>query len=568
MSLPAPTGSPYRIGFVCLGNICRSPMADVVLSHLVDDAGLAARVSVASCGTGDWHVGQPMDTRAATELLSEGYDASAHRAKQFDPGWLDLDLLLAMDRKNLADISHGRGSGDRIRLFRSFDPLADPEDPDDLDVPDPYYGNDDGFAEVLAIIERTCRRILTELADPRPLSQNACKSGLWTLIKPCTASSASTTPRHNVSPGENPTPRTDEFSGLDVSVLVYRVVTRRSRHDAAEAARRSAGPDAEDFPGVADQYRRELTAHCYRMTGSVYDAEDMVQETYLRAWKAYDDFEGRSSVRTWLYRIATNVCLTNLENKGRRPLPTGLGMPGAQARDELVEATEVPWLQPVPDVMVDVANVDPALVVGNRDAIRLAFVAALQHLPPRQRAVLVLRDVLRWSAKETAAALETSVAAVNSALQRAHAQLAEKQLTQGTVEDDLTPEHEVMLERYVQAFWAKDVNALVTMLAHDAVWEMPPFTAWYTGAQNIADLIDHNCPGGAHDMPMIRTSANGQPAFGLYMRQPEGHFEPFQLQVLQLLDGRVTHVVAFFERELFETFGLPTSLPASYTQTA
>ncbi len=235
-------------------------------------------------------------------------------------------------------------------------------------------------------------------------------------------------------------------------------------------------PDAEDFPGVADQYRRELTAHCYRMTGSVYDAEDMVQETYLRAWKAYDDFEGRSSVRTWLYRIATNVCLTNLENKGRRPLPTGLGMPGAQARDELVEATEVPWLQPVPDVMVDVANIDPALVVGNRDAIRLAFVAALQHLPPRQRAVLVLRDVLRWSAKETAAALETSVAAVNSALQRAHAQLAEKQLTQGTVEDDLTPEHEMMLERYVQAFWAKDVNALVTMLAHDAVWEMPPFT--------------------------------------------------------------------------------------------
>jgi len=228
----------------------------------------------------------------------------------------------------------------------------------------------------------------------------------------------------------------------------------------------------------------------------------------------------------------------------------------------------VPWLQPVPDVMVDVANIDPALVVGNRDAIRLAFVAALQHLPPRQRAVLVLRDVLRWSAKETAAALETSVAAVNSALQRAHAQLAEKQLTQGTVEDDLTPEHEVMLERYVQAFWAKDVNALVTMLAHDAVWEMPPFTAWYTGAQNIADLIEHNCPGGSHDMPMIRTSANGQPAFGLYMRQPEGHFEPFQLQVLQLLDGRVTHVVAFFEHELFETFGLPTSLPASYAHTA
>jgi len=325
-------------------------------------------------------------------------------------------------------------------------------------------------------------------------------------------------------------------------------------------------PAPADFPQVADQYRRELTAHCYRMTGSVYDAEDMVQETYLRAWRAYDDFEGRSSVRTWLYRIATNVCLTNLENKGRRPLPTGLGMPGAQAHDELVEATEVPWLEPVPDVMVDVANIDPAQVVGNRDSIRLAFVAALQHLPARQRAVLILRDVLRWSAKETATALETTAAAVNSALQRAHAQLAEKQLTQGTVEDDLTPELESMLDRYVQAFWDKDVNALVTMLAQDAIWEMPPFTAWYSGAQNIVELIDHNCPGGAHDMPMIRTSANGQPAFALYMRQPEGHFEPFHLQVLQLVDGRVQHVTAFFETELFARFGLPTSLPAAYAQ--
>ena len=225
----------------------------------------------------------------------------------------------------------------------------------------------------------------------------------------------------------------------------------------------------------------------------------------------------------------------------------------------------MPWLEPVPDVMVDVANVDPAHVVGNRDSIRLAFVAALQHLPPRQRAVLVLRDVLRWSAKETATALDTTVAAVNSALQRAHAQLAEKQLSQGTVEDDLTPDLEAMLDRYVQAFWDKDVNALVTMLAQDAVWEMPPFTGWYTGVQNVAALIDHRCPGGPKDMPMIRTSANGQPAFGLYMRQPDGHFEPFHLQVLQLVNGRVQHVSAFFETELFETFGLPASLPASYS---
>jgi RNA polymerase sigma-70 factor (ECF subfamily) len=323
------------------------------------------------------------------------------------------------------------------------------------------------------------------------------------------------------------------------------------------------------FQQVADEYRRELTAHCYRMTGSVYDAEDMVQETLLRAWRAYDDFEGRSSVRTWLYRIATNVCLTNLGSRGRRPMPTGLGMPGSRAGDELVRGTEVPWLEPVPDTLLDhstdTANVDPAHVVGNRDAIRLAFVAALQHLPPRQRAVLIMRDVLRWSARETAEALDTTVAAVNSALQRAHAQLAEKQLTEGSVEDDLTPEHEAMLERYVRAFWEKDVNALATMLAHDAVWEMPPFTGWYQGAENIAALIDTQCPGQRNDMPMIRTHANGQPAYGLYMRQPSGEFLPFQLQVLTLVDGKVQHVAAFFSEGLFETFGLPASLPASYS---
>lgn len=320
----------------------------------------------------------------------------------------------------------------------------------------------------------------------------------------------------------------------------------------------------DDFPQLAEDYRRELIAHCYRMTGSVSDAEDMVQETYLRAWRAFEDFEGRSSIRTWLHRIATNVCLTNLEAKSRRPMPTGLGLPGAQAGDELVEASEVPWLEPVPDVMVDVANIDPAQVVGNRDAIRLAFVAALQHLPPRQRAVLILRDVLRWSAKETAGALDTSVPAVNSALQRAHAQLAEKQLSEGTVEDQLAPEHEAMLERYVRAFWDKDVNALVSMLAHDAVWEMPPFIGWYAGAENIAELIDTQCPGRTHDMPMLRTQANGQPAYGLYMRRPEGHFTPFQLQVISVVEGKVQHVAAFFWPGLFERFGLPASLPASY----
>ncbi len=164
MTLPAPTGTPYRIAFVCLGNICRSPMADVILTRLVDDAGLARKVEVSSSGTGTWHLGEPMDPRAAVQLLAEGYDASAHRAKSFEPSWLDQDLVLAMDAKNLADITEGRGASDRVRMFRSFDPVvAESDDPDDLDVPDPFYGGDEGFVEVLHLVERTCRRLLTEI---------------------------------------------------------------------------------------------------------------------------------------------------------------------------------------------------------------------------------------------------------------------------------------------------------------------------------------------------------------------------------------------------------------------
>jgi len=316
-------------------------------------------------------------------------------------------------------------------------------------------------------------------------------------------------------------------------------------------------PTATEFPVEADCYRRELFAHCYRMTGSVHDAEDLVQETYLRAWRAYGAFEGRSSVRTWLYRIATNVCLSALEGRDRRPLPTGLGAPGSTAGDPLDERGEVPWLQPVPDALV----ADPAAVVSDRDSIRLAFVAALQHLPARQRAILILRDVLRWRAGEVAEALETTTAAVNSGLQRAHATLAKARLSQDAVGEP-TPEQREMLDRYVQAFWDKDVEAIVAMLTRDAIWEMPPFAGWYSGSTNIGRLIDTQCPGGVHDMPMVATSANGQPAFGLYMRTEAGHFEPFHLQVLTLSGGGVRHVAAFFEPTLFAAFGLPERLPA------
>jgi RNA polymerase sigma-70 factor (ECF subfamily) len=316
-------------------------------------------------------------------------------------------------------------------------------------------------------------------------------------------------------------------------------------------------PEAE-FPRAADQYRRELLAHCYRMTGSVHDAEDLVQETYLRAWRAYDRFEGRSSVRTWLYRIATNVCLTALEGRDRRPLPTGLGAPSSDAGQPVEVDGEVPWLEPVPDSLL---TGDPATLVSDRDTIRLAFVAAIQHLPPRQRAVLILRDVLRWRAAEVAEALESTTASVNSALQRAHATMEKAQLSADTVAEP-TPEQREMLDRYVQAFWEKDIAAIVSMLTRDAVWEMPPYTGWYQGAEMIGRLIDSQCPGQRHDMVMVPTRANGQPAFGLYMRTDDGSFVPFHLQVLTIGPDGVQHVGAFFGAEVFETFGLPAVLSA------
>jgi RNA polymerase sigma-70 factor (ECF subfamily) len=323
-------------------------------------------------------------------------------------------------------------------------------------------------------------------------------------------------------------------------------------------------PPAADFPQVTDPYRRELLAHCYRMTGSSHDAEDLVQETYLRAWRAYHGFEGRSSVRTWLYRIATNVCLTALEGRQRRPLPTGLGTTSSEAGDPLETDGEILWLEPVPDGAVGMGpSVDPAAVVADRDTIRLAFVAALQHLPARQRAVLILRDVLRWRAAEVAEALETTTASVNSALQRAHATLAKADLSEDAVGEP-TPDQKEMLDRYVQAFWDKDIEAIVSMLTADAVWEMPPFTGWYQGRDTIGRLIDTQCPGGRHDMRMVPTRANGQPAFGLYMRTPEGDFCPFHLQVLTIGADGVRHVGAFFDESLFALFGLPERLPADY----
>ncbi|TYL55537.1 sigma-70 family RNA polymerase sigma factor [Nocardioides sp. BGMRC 2183] len=332
-----------------------------------------------------------------------------------------------------------------------------------------------------------------------------------------------------------------------------------TEQDVATTETSSVSAELADFDTLTGRYQRELMAHCYRMSGSVHEAEDLVQETLLRAWKSSAKFQGRSSVRTWLYKIATNVCLTNLEGRPRRPLPAGLGTTDSVVSEALETDHEVPWLEPVPDAAVEVAE---------RDTIRLAFVAALQHLPARQRAVLILRDVLRWSAAETATALDTTTAAVNSALQRAHATMGERQLTPETVQADLDPAQQQMLDAYLKAFWAKDIETIVGLLTYDATWDMPPFLNWYAGASTIGDLIATKCPGGVNDMPMLPVWANGQPAFGLYMRQPDGHFTPFQFQVLQMVgdsaNPRVRHVTAFFGDHIFTQFGLPESLPADF----
>ncbi|MQA80530.1 MAG: sigma-70 family RNA polymerase sigma factor [Streptosporangiales bacterium] len=321
----------------------------------------------------------------------------------------------------------------------------------------------------------------------------------------------------------------------------------------------------EDFLRETDTYRRELLAHCYRMVGSVHDAEDLVQETYLRAWRARDKFEGRSSLRTWLHRIATRTCLTALDGRARRPMPTGLGEPGSDASDELVARHEVPWLEPVPDALLGSDHDDPATVVTSRSSIRLAFVAALQHLPPRQRAVLILRDVLQWRAAEVAEALETTTAAVNSILQRARATLDQVTPSEDDVVEPTSADQRALLEKYVRVFEQKDIPGIVELFTSEAIWEMPPFIGWYQGPENIGRLIDTQCPAdGPSSMRLIPTSANGQPAFGVYLRERDGDdYQQFNLHVLTIAEGRVAHVGAFFGAEMFRKFGLPESIPAA-----
>ena len=308
-----------------------------------------------------------------------------------------------------------------------------------------------------------------------------------------------------------------------------------------------------------EQHRTELTAYCYRMLGSA-DAEDAVQETFIRAWRAYDRFEGRAQVRSWLYKIATNVCLDQLESRKRRARPMDLGPAGEPVAENLNALPEVTWIEPIPEGRV-VPEADPAEVAQARETIKLAFVAALQHLPPRQRAVLILCEVLRWKASEVAELLETSVASVTSALQRARATLEAADAAHGQTE--LGEDDQELLARYVKAFEAYDMDALTALIHEDATQSMPPFDLWLRGREDIFTWWwgpGIGCKG-SRVVPTI--AANGSPAFGQYKPAEGGGYEPWALQVLELREGKIVELTFFLDTErVFPLFGLPLRLDA------
>jgi RNA polymerase sigma-70 factor, ECF subfamily len=320
---------------------------------------------------------------------------------------------------------------------------------------------------------------------------------------------------------------------------------------------------SEDFARLTDPFRDELLAYCYRMLGSVQDAEDQVQETLLRAWRAYGAFEGRSSLRTWLYRIATNACLRALENRGRRPLPSGLGAPAQEADPAPGAArTEVPWLEPIPDTLFGTVPADPAAVVVSRTSMRLALIAALQYLPPRQRAVLILRDVLGWRAAEVAGLLGTSTPAVNSALQRAREHLERAAPAEDDIREPSSPADRALVGRYAAAFENADLAALVGMLREDAVLEMPPLPGWFRGRDAVVAFLGAEVLVRPGDWQMIPTAANGQPAFAAYAREDDGDYHAHGICVLTLTGTQVSRMVCFNDPRLFGAFGFPSRRPA------
>jgi RNA polymerase sigma-70 factor (ECF subfamily) len=317
-----------------------------------------------------------------------------------------------------------------------------------------------------------------------------------------------------------------------------------------------------DHSGALENYRRELTGYCYRMLGSGFEADDAVQETMLRAWRAADKFEGRATVRSWLYRIATNVCLDMLRGRQRRARPMELGPSSPPDESNLGQMLpEHMWVSPIADDRILPEDADPAEIVAARDTIRLAFVTALQHLPARQRAALILCEVLRWQAAEVAELLGTSVPAINSALQRARATLAAVPAEKRPV--DVRTDHTELLNRYVDAFQRYDMSALVTLLHEDALQSMPPFAMWVEGAENICRFMVEPGPSTCRGSRLIPVMANGCPAYGQYKPHPQGGYAPWSLQVAEISGGRIAALTMFLDTDrIFPGFGLPPHLPA------
>jgi RNA polymerase sigma-70 factor (ECF subfamily) len=317
---------------------------------------------------------------------------------------------------------------------------------------------------------------------------------------------------------------------------------------------------APDLERTLEQHRVELTGYCYRMLGSSFEAEDAVQETLVRAWRGFDRFEGRSALRSWLYRIATNVCLDMIQGRQRRALPMDLVSSSSGDSEAGPRLPESKWIQPIPDGRAVQPTEDPAEVAESRETIRVAFIAALQHLPARQRAVLILREVLRWKASEVAELLDTSVVSVNSALQRARSTLAEANVADSDV---LMPQDEAqraLLARYVDAFERFDIDSLVSLLHEDATMSMPPYELWLEGAGELRKWL-LGAGSGCRGSRFEPVAANGSPAFAQWRAGgPGGSFEAWAIHVLRVSDGRVSGIDFFVDPDLFPLFGLPVRL--------
>ncbi|WP_250032735.1 sigma-70 family RNA polymerase sigma factor [Paractinoplanes maris] len=320
--------------------------------------------------------------------------------------------------------------------------------------------------------------------------------------------------------------------------------------------------DQDRFTSETERFRRELLAHCYRMVGSVHDAEDLVQETFLRAWRSYSRYEGRASIRSWLYAIATNVCLTALKPRPIRVLPSGLVPPneGADRPPRSLAKGEVSWLEPIPDTRIGASEHDPAEVVIARESIRLALVASLQHLPSRQRAILVLREVLNFSAAETADILDTTTAAVKSGLQRARARLDERDPTPTELLEPSDERARALLASYIAAFERSDVRLLQHVLRADATLEATPFRDWQSGRTMCLQVLDTYVLGSPGDWRMIATTANGQPAAVVYRLDSSGTYSADGVVVLTATSTGISRVTKFHDPVLAATFGFPLTL--------